>query len=175
MRKKGFTLMEIIIVLGIIVILASLVAVSLIKAKESSRLARISTEMTEINVALTQYAEDNNYAYPPDVDRSVPPGLEKYLKNGVWPTSVWPHGVFDWDNWTTVNGVASPQIYQITYHLCGISDPIEYCSDPLIFPHFTRNSSIFYCIQGPCVPHQNAPTDPGYCVNCKPKEVNPPL
>jgi len=89
---------------------------------------------------------------------------------------VWPHGVFDWDNWTTVNGQPSPQILQISYRLCDLvsdpSEPVTDCQDPILFPTFTQYSSIFYCISGPCVPHQNAPTDPGYCVDCRVKKVN---
>jgi prepilin-type N-terminal cleavage/methylation domain-containing protein len=172
MRKRGYTFTELVIAIAILVILGSMVAVAVIRQRDKAKLARVSDDLTAIANSLAQYAEDNNYQYPADTSRAVPPGLEKYLAGGGWPTSVWPHGVFDWDNWTTVNGVASPQIFQISYRLCDVNDPIGYCSDPILFPTFTRYSSIFYCISGPCVPHQNYPNDPGYCVNCTIKKVN---
>lgn len=172
MKKRGFTLVELVTAVGIIAILATLVTISLIRQRSNAKLARVSDDLTAIANSLAQYAEDNNYVYPADTSRSVPPGLEKYLASGTWPKSVWPHGVFDWENWTTVNGVASPQIYQMSYRLCDLGDPVAYCSDPVLFPTFTQSSSIFYCISGPCVPHQDHPTDPGYCVNCRIKKVN---
>lgn len=174
-QARGFTFIEIVIVTAIITFLAFLVAVNYPKLKARSKLSRISSELASIATSTTQFALDNNNQFPPDVIRAVPPGLEKYLIGGVWPKSIWPEGVFDWDNWTTVDEQPSPQILQVTYRLCDLDDDISFCRDPILFPHFTRYSSIFYCISGPCVPHQAYPLDPGYCVNCKPKEVNPPL
>ena len=154
--------------MAIIAILAVLAAMSLYRVREKAKVTRISTELEEIAQSVTQYAADHSYQYPADTFRAVPPGLEKYLQGGTWPTSVFQNGVFDWENWLN-NG---KQVFQISYHLCDITDPIEYCSDPILFPQFVRDSSIYYCISGPCIPHQYEPFIPGYCVNCKPKEVN---
>jgi|GEM_PF-2018583 len=172
MKRRGFTLIELIIAVVLIAILATLVALSVIRLRESAKLSRVSTELGEISSALNEYAQDNNYQYPPDTSRNVPPGLEKYLAGGVWPISAWPHGQFDWDNWYGADGT---QVYQISYHICGTNDPVSYCSDPVLFPNFVQDSSIFYCISGPCIPHQNESTIPGYCVNCvvKPQNYTP--
>lgn len=167
-KRRGYTIVEVTIVIVVILILATLSVIYLAKARQKAKLSRVSTELTEIATSLSQYAEDNNYQYPADTNRSVPPGLERYLQGGTWPVSQWPTGVFDWDNWT-INGA---KVYQISYRLCDIDDPISACSDPVLFPNFVRNSSIFYCISGACVPHESSPTVPGYCVNCNPKERN---
>ncbi len=175
MKKwRGFTLVELMIAIAIIVILATIITLYLFKQRSNSKLARVTEELTTMSTALSQYAEDNNYVYPADVDRGLPPGLEKYLAGGQWPISVWPHGVFDYDNWQRTDSGANygKQVYQISYRLCGLSDPVSYCQDPVLFPTFTQKSSIFYCISGPCVPHRDAPFDPGYCVNCNPKKQN---
>jgi prepilin-type N-terminal cleavage/methylation domain-containing protein len=169
MQKRGFTVIELVIAIVVIAVLSVLTIVYLGKARAKSKLSRVATELSQIAEAVTQYAEDNNYQYPPDVSRNVPPGLEKYLENGTWPKSVWPHGVFDWDNWVSSDG---QQVYQISYRLCDTNDPIAYCSDSTLFPNFVRNSAIYYCISGPCAPHKDTPTVPGYCVNCKPPEQN---
>ena len=170
MRKRGFTLSELMIVITLITILAFLATVSFLRFRQRSKLARVSVQLADVPTALTQYAEDNNYQYPADVSRSVPPGLERYLVDGVWPKSVWPEGVFDWDNW--IHPTTSQQIYQITYRLCDLDDPIASCSDPVLFPNFVRHSGIFYCISGPCLPHISYPTVPAYCVNCIVKQIN---
>jgi prepilin-type N-terminal cleavage/methylation domain-containing protein len=174
MRKRGFTLIEIIIVVAVILILSALVTVSLYRQRSQAKLSRVSTELTEIASALNQYADDNGYQYPPDSGRGVPPGLERYLVGGKWPAGGWPHGVYDYDNWLHPGPGANTgkQIYQISYRLCSTTDPIEYCSDPVLFPQFTRNSAIIYCISGPCIPHQSDPLVPAYCVNCTPKKQN---
>jgi prepilin-type N-terminal cleavage/methylation domain-containing protein len=178
MKKKGFTLMEVMIVVVIIIILATLVTVMWTRAKTNAKLSSTTAGLLEINTAVTQYAEDNNYQYPADVSRGVPPGLEKYLQGGVWPTSSWPHGVYDWDSWTHPgpdSALLGQQIYQISYRLCGVNDPDSYCQDPVLFPHFTHYSSIYYCISGPCIPHPSDINAPAYCVNCAIKPQNPPL
>jgi prepilin-type N-terminal cleavage/methylation domain-containing protein len=171
MRKGGFTIIELLVVIAVIAILAALGFTMAFQLRARTKLSRVSEELVQISSALTQYAEDNNYQYPVDTSRAVPPGLERYLARGTWPESVWPDGVYDWDNWIS-NG---QQIYQITYRLCDIGDPVAKCADPVLFPRFVHGSGIYYCISGPCVPHRDFPTVPGYCVNCKPKEVNPPL
>jgi len=176
--RRGFTLVELLVVIAITAILAYITLFSLARAKANSRLSRTSAELTNIAAAASQYAQDNdlNYPgatlnpYPTDVDRGIPPGLEKYLAGGIWPVSSWPTGVFDWDSWPSP--IDNSQVHQITYHLCGLNDPIADCSDSVLFPSFTRYSSIYYCIDGTCVAHQYHPYDPAWCVNCTVQRKN---
>lgn len=179
-KRRGFTLIELLVVITIIILLVYLAFVSYVNLTARSKVSRVSLELAGIANAATQYAQDNGFQfpgptdpYPADVDRGIPPGLEKYLAGGAWPVSVYPRGVFDWDSWPSP--IDGTQVHQVTYHLCGLNDDISFCSDPILFPHFTRYSSIFYCIDGTCVPHEFHPYDPGFCVNCKIKAVNPPL
>jgi prepilin-type N-terminal cleavage/methylation domain-containing protein len=144
-QRRGFTLVEITVVVAIIAILTAITTMYLYRRRSESKLARVSTELNNLAAALTLYVQDNNGVYPPDVSRAIPPGLETYLDAGSWPVSIWPNGVFDYDNWTHPGPGANQgkQIYQISYRLCNINDPIATCSDPVIFPNFTRYSSIF--------------------------------
>jgi len=167
-RARGFTLVELIIATTIIIVLAGLAVLGTYRYKANAKLSRVTTELSTLATATTQYAEDNNYTYPADVARGMPSGLEKYLPGQVWPASIWPRGQFDYDAWPN-NG---QQVYQISYHLCSTGDPASTCADPILFPTFTSDSTIFYCISGPCIPHQDEPTIPGYCVNCTIKKVN---
>lgn len=170
MQRRAFTIIELLIVIAIMAILATLSVLYVRQARTKAKLSRVSTELSQISSALTQYAEDNNYQYPPDTSRAVPPGLERYLTGGTWPEGPWPTGVFDWENW--LHPTTNEQIYQISYRLCDIGDPESACADPILFPNFVRNSSIFYCISGPCIPHRDSPSVPAYCVNCNPKPQN---
>jgi len=177
--RPGFTLTELIIVIAVIVLLSYLVFVYLAQFRSKAKLSKVDTDLTSIANAASQYAQDNQLQYPGatdpyphDVDRGIPPGLEKYLAGGAWPTSAWPHGVFDWDSWPSP--IDGTQVHQVTYHLCGLNDPIEYCSDPILFPFFTRYSSIYYCIDGTCVAHEFHPYDPAWCLNCQVHKKNYP-
>lgn len=184
--KRAFTLIELLIVIALIAVLAFLSVISLYRVREKAKLSRVEADLATVAKAVNQYADDNNYTYPPDTVRSVPPGLEKYLQGGTWPTSAWSNGTFDWDNlvydYHSQSVANTPVKYQpnvgksylaITYHLCGLNDPQSACSDPVLFPQFVQDSSIFYCINGPCIPHQSEPDIYGYCVNCKVKPYQP--
>ncbi len=74
-RAKGFTLVELLVVVAVIGILMSIVTVSLSSARAASRDKERVADVKEIQLALRQYAFDNN-AFPStvtsDPDRGVP-------------------------------------------------------------------------------------------------------
>lgn len=63
MRGKGFTLVELLIVVSIIAILASLVTYAVTAAGPRVRIALAKTQMSKIDVALTSYNNDVGF-YP---------------------------------------------------------------------------------------------------------------
>ena len=81
MKKNGFTLLELLVVIGIIGILVALATVSYSSAQRQGRDARRKQDMTAIQNAMEQYYSDpiNNFSYPPNCSDAV-----AYMKS-TWP------------------------------------------------------------------------------------------
>ncbi len=83
-RRKGFTLVEVLVVLAILAVLISLLAPSLRHARDSARLTRCTSNLTQIRAAMMVYVDAYREApvwneYPEDSERwSVEP------TQGVW-------------------------------------------------------------------------------------------
>jgi prepilin-type N-terminal cleavage/methylation domain-containing protein/prepilin-type processing-associated H-X9-DG protein len=63
-KHRAFTLIELLVVIGVIGILAGLILPALARAKEKGRTAKCLSNQKQIAVAVTLYADDNEY-YPP--------------------------------------------------------------------------------------------------------------
>lgn len=171
-RNRGFTLMELLIVIAIIGILSSVVFASISSAKRKAYYSRALSEYRTMETALELYKDDNNGEYPDDANRDLPPGLGIYLAGGeedTWPKAPWPGSVYDWDNWEDPDD-SDLRIYQISIRFCPAGGGIATCTfpDEEWAENFGVNSSAYYCIEGNCRAHINEDIDyPGYCVNCQ--------
>ncbi len=72
--KKGFTLIELMVVIAIIGVLASIIVAGLSNAKASGRDARRISDIKNIQISLALYYNDNN-KYPVDIYQNAPVGL----------------------------------------------------------------------------------------------------
>ncbi|MCL4788309.1 MAG: type II secretion system GspH family protein, partial [Verrucomicrobia bacterium] len=85
-RRGGFTLIELLVVIAIIAILASLLLPAIASAKARARACACKSNLRQIGIAMTMYAEDNRGYLPGtmhgaggDTNRSWIAGLAPYV------------------------------------------------------------------------------------------------
>lgn len=73
-RRSAFTLIELLIVIGIIAILALIAIPNLLEAQTRAKVTRAKADMRTLATALESYAADS-HSYPPDFDSNIYPGI----------------------------------------------------------------------------------------------------
>jgi len=80
--RRAFTLIELLVVIAIVAILAALLLPALARGKESARRVACSSNLREINLALSLYASDYHGFFPPRTVVDLwPSRLSSYYQN----------------------------------------------------------------------------------------------
>lgn len=84
--RRGFTLVELLVVIGIIAVLLAILLPSLSKARESAFRVQCASNMRTIGQLLYLYAHDNGGTLPPSMLQQRPDGSLKYRTFGTGNT-----------------------------------------------------------------------------------------
>ncbi|MEO6906484.1 MAG: prepilin-type N-terminal cleavage/methylation domain-containing protein [Abditibacteriaceae bacterium] len=123
-RKKAFTLIEILVVIGIIALLAAILFPVLSRARERARATSCMNNEHQIALAIMQYVQDHDRRYPP-IDAAGADGWTTALKvsdgnifqcpsEGQAPslgfTDYWLNAELMWSNDYTVRGLSDVRV-----------------------------------------------------------------
>ncbi len=84
-RKSGFTLIELLVVIAIIAILAAILFPVFARARENARRASCQSNLKQIALGITMYAQDYDGGYLPDYGSDAAAGYQ------LWPQLLQPY------------------------------------------------------------------------------------
>lgn len=109
--RQGFTLVELLVVIGIVLLLMMLLLPALSTARESARTAQCQSNLRQLMLATMQFSDVNNGALPSHkspkpMTISYANGADSIVVQGArWPSQLAPfiEGTYDLDQWRALS------------------------------------------------------------------------
>ena len=142
MRGKGFTLIELIVVISIVTTLAGILLPALVRAREQGRRAVCMNNLHNIGIALHMYQEDFDGFYPGNNVEYAQLYTKKYIETAktFWcPSSVNRENLYP----KTINSATWNNSYSFVFGLSTSNN----CSAPV--PVISDNGCLLYTSPSP--------------------------
>ncbi len=97
-NQKGFTLLELLIVVAVIGILAAIAVPQFSKYRTNARVVKVASDLKNFRTAFMSYDLEHGF-FPDDSHIVLPPGtgLEKIIGGGMWLNTTSLGGNYNWE------------------------------------------------------------------------------
>jgi prepilin-type N-terminal cleavage/methylation domain-containing protein len=94
--KRGFTLIELMIVIVIVGVLAAISIPNFLRMRMNARIGRTAAELKGLSAGFAAYAAQHG-DFPTDSHLTLPPGMEEHINPQIWADETPLGGHYNWE------------------------------------------------------------------------------